>query len=441
MFKNFLKSLIAISALSALILPLIPANVEATLVGNTNNAILKFSNSITNPLESGVYKAGTAFSIDIIVDTRSQSVNAVSVIINYPSSLFNVSVDSTGSVFPMEALSTVAGGKITISRGVTGSVNTSNGKVATLNITGLSDTAPASDNFSFDFVAGDANRSNVFLADTQGTAVLSGVYNARFSIDGTPPANVTNFTAAPSSGQISLNWTNPTSDFSGTRILRKTGSSPANYNDGTVVYDSNGTSYIDTGLTNGTTYYYAAFSHDALLNYASGVQVSANPHDTIAPAAITTLSATALTGHTIRLNWTAVGDDNTVGTAVSYDIRYSTAAITAANFSSATQVSGAPTPQVSGSAETITLAGLSGDTTYYFAIKAIDDGSNAGAISNVVNARTYKTADLNNNGIVNAQDFSILLSFWGSTARPPADINQDGYVNTQDFSIMLSQWG
>ena len=441
MFKNFLKSLIAISALSALMLALIPVNVDATLVGNTNNAILKFSNGITNPLESGVYNVGTAFSIDIMVDTHSQSVNAASVIINYPSSLFNVSIDYTNSIFPMEALSTVAGGRITISRGVTGSVNTSNGRVATLNITGLSDTAPTSDNFSFDFVAGDANRSNVFLADTQGTAILSGVYNARFSIDGTPPANVTNFTATPASGQISLNWTNPTSDFSGTRILRKTGSSPANPNDGTVVYDNNGTSYIDTGLTNGTTYYYTAFSHDAVLNYASGVQVSANPRDTVAPAAITTLSATALTAHTIRLNWTAVGDDNTVGTATSYDLKYSTAVISAANFALLPPVSGEPTPQVSGSAETMTLTGLLGNTTYYFAIKAIDDGGNAGAISNVVNAKTYKTADLNNNDIVNAQDFSILLSYWGSTARPAADINQDGYVNTQDFSIMLAQWG
>jgi hypothetical protein len=130
-----------------------------------------------------------------------------------------------------------------------------------------------------------------------------------------------------------------------------------------------------------------------------------------------------------------------VGTTLNYDIRYSTAVITAVNFSLATQVSGpTPPPQVSGSAAAMTVTGFSGNTTYYFAIKAIDEASNAGAISNVVSAKTYKTADLNNNDIVNAQDFSILLSFWGSTAKPPADINQDGYVNTQDFSIMLAQW-
>ncbi|MBU1102671.1 hypothetical protein KJ853_03400 [Patescibacteria group bacterium] len=59
----------------------------------------------------------------------------------------------------------------------------------------------------------------------------------------------------------------------------------------------------------------------------------------------------------------------------------------------------------------------------------------------IVSGTSYQTADLNTNGVVNAQDFSILMSYWGSTTRPPADINQDGYVNAQDFSIMMSQWG
>ncbi len=98
------------------------------------------------------------------------------------------------------------------------------------------------------------------------------------------------------------------------------------------------------------------------------------------------------------------------------------------NFRSLTQ-DGSQTPSFSNNS----LCLLSGSTCNY-----ITGTWNSAAITV---SGTYKSADLNNNNIVNAQDFSILMSYWGSTARPPADINQDGYVNAQDFSIMMNQWG
>jgi hypothetical protein len=52
----------------------------------------------------------------------------------------------------------------------------------------------------------------------------------------------------------------------------------------------------------------------------------------------------------------------------------------------------------------------------------------------------YATADLNRDGVVNSVDAGILMSYWGSTARPLADINQDGVVNSVDAGIMMSQW-
>src|SRR5439155_7084174 len=45
----------------------------------------------------------------------------------------------------------------------------------------------------------------------------------------------------------------------------------------------------------------------------------------------------------IQVTWTAPGDDGTVGTATQYDLRYSTSAITAANFAAATRWSATPT--------------------------------------------------------------------------------------------------
>ncbi len=442
--KNILKSIILGIFLSAW--TLIPWSTNAGWVGNENNATLILSPG------AGTYRVGNTFAVDIFVNTRGQNVVAVSAYLNYNPSLFEVvSInDISDSIFgatnpdPKEAEKSIENiiGKVKITRGVpTPGFNTTNGKVATLNVRGKTDTAPSSDNFNFDFTAGSTIDSNVILNDGLGTDIISGAYNARFALDGTPPANVSSFTATPGDSQISLSWTNPGGDFTGVRILRKTGSYPADYNDGTMIYDSNGTSYVDTGLTNGITYYYRAFSHDAVLNYSSGVQISAAPQDGIAPGQITTLSATSLNSSSIRLNWTAVGDDGNSGTASSYDIRYSTSLINASNWSAATQVSGEPAPRVSGTAEIMTISGLSSNTTYYFAIKAVDESNNASPLSNVPSARTFRTADLSNDGFVNSVDFGIMMSYWGSTTKPAADINQDNIVNSVDFGIMMSQWG
>jgi hypothetical protein len=439
MIKNRKNIFIVIPLIISLIFLMVPNFGKAGWVGTQNNATLMLSPN------SGVYRASASFLIDILVNTHGQDVVVVAVYISYNTSLFQVaSIDTSNSIFTTEAEKIIdsINGVIKITRGIPApGVNVTNGKVATINIIGLTDAIPSSDNFNFQFTAGSTADSNIILNDGLGTDIMSGADNGRYTIDGIPPVNVSNFTATAGSGQVSLGWTNPASDFAGVKILRKTGSYPTSVTDGTVIYDSNGTSFADNGLTNGTTYYYKAYSRDIVLNYSSGAQVSATPQDNIAPAQIATLSATALTSRTIRLDWTAVGDDGTTGTATSYNIRYSTTTITSVNFTSAMQVSGAPTPKANGSAETMTVSGLSGNTTYYFAIKAVDEAGNASSISNVVNAKTYKTSDLNNDNIVNSVDFGILMSYWGSTARPPADINQDGATNSVDFGIMMSQWG
>ncbi|MDO8588626.1 MAG: carbohydrate-binding protein [Armatimonadota bacterium] len=105
----------------------------------------------------------------------------------------------------------------------------------------------------------------------------SGVQASATPVDTSPPVNVTNFTATPGDGQVSLSWTNPAGGFTGIKIRFKTTGYPTGPADGTQIYDSNGTSYNHTGLTNGTTYYYTAFAHDEVPNYASGAQASAVP--------------------------------------------------------------------------------------------------------------------------------------------------------------------
>jgi thermitase len=109
--------------------------------------------------------------------------------------------------------------------------------------------------------------------------------------------------------------------------------------------------------------------------------------DTIAPSAITNLAAIsgASTG-TVNLSWTAPGDDDgtpPTGTATSYLVRYSTASINASNWASATPVSDAiPTPSAYNTlGEHMTVTGLIPGTTYYFAVRALDEATNLGDIS------------------------------------------------------------
>lgn len=88
---------------------------------------------------------------------------------------------------------------------------------------------------------------------------------------------------------------------------------------------------------------------------------------------------------TLRFTWTATGDDGNVGTAAGYDLRYSTAPITDANWAAATPITAISTkvPLVAGSAESFQtiLTGLGSQTLYYFSIKARDEANNWGGAS------------------------------------------------------------
>jgi len=96
--------------------------------------------------------------------------------------------------------------------------------------------------------------------------------------DVVPPANVSNFQATSGDGQISLSWQNPSdSDFAGVKIQRSTSTYPLTKDDGQNIYDGSGTSHLDSGLTNGTRYYFTAFSYDSSSNYSSGAIASAIP--------------------------------------------------------------------------------------------------------------------------------------------------------------------
>jgi outer membrane protein assembly factor BamB len=96
---------------------------------------------------------------------------------------------------------------------------------------------------------------------------------------------VESFVALAGPTRNTLLWTNP-ADHDGVLVLRGTGATPNTapepgrryvlgeaVGNATVVYSdelSVASSYADTGLTNGTAYYYRVFNHDALYRYSPG---------------------------------------------------------------------------------------------------------------------------------------------------------------------------
>ncbi len=224
--------------------------------------------------------------------------------------------------------------------------------------------------------------------------------------DMTPPTAVILAAGMVTTTSVQLTWTSPGDDgITGTAAqynIRYSTSAitAANFALATAVTGAPiptvaGTSQSVTvsGLVPNTPYYFALKTADEVPNWSSLSNVvqattGAATGDMTPPAATTSLAAGAVTATSVQLNWTSPGDDGITGTAAQYDIRYSTSAITAANFELATTVTGAPTPAVAGTSQSVTVSGLIPNTPYYFAMKTADEVPNWSGLSNVVLATT-----------------------------------------------------
>ena len=122
---------------------------------------------------------------------------------------------------------------------------------------------------------------------------------------------------------------------------------------------------------------------------ANGANMEASVSvDDIPPANVTDLAVSTATTYSLTLTWTAPGDDGNNGTAAEYDIRYATSNIDNETWGFAIQASGEPAPGPAGSNETFVVGGLAAATTYYFALKAVDDAGNWANLSNIASGTT-----------------------------------------------------
>jgi len=240
---------------------------------------------------------------------------------------------------------------------------------------------------------------------------ISAVVTYTPAVDGTAPSAISDLAlSGATTSTIDLDWTAPGDDAGvGTATTYDIRYSTSAINDGnwasaTVVTGEPSPSVAGSsesmtvnGLSENTTYYFAIKTTDEESNESSisnipSLTTSVTP-DTTAPSDISDLTLSNATASTIKLTWTSPGDDAGVGTADSYDVRYSTSAISSGNWASATTVTGEPTPSVAGSSDTMTITGLSSNTTYHFAIKTSDEVPNESSISNAPSLATTAVAD------------------------------------------------
>lgn len=109
---------------------------------------------------------------------------------------------------------------------------------------------------------------------------------------GTTVGPVTGLTITPKNKKVQLKWSDPDETtftggkfgvWAGTVVVRKAGSTPVSTTDGTIVAASTThnqyaeTAFEDTGLANGTTYYYAVYAFSADGNASTPVTGEATP--------------------------------------------------------------------------------------------------------------------------------------------------------------------
>ena len=201
----------------------------------------------------------------------------------------------------------------------------------------------------------------VAAVNAVGTSPQSGEVSA--TPRATVPSAPSGLVASAGDGSVLLSWTVPTSDggspITGYNVYR--GTSPGGGAATPVASNVASSSFTDTGLTNGTTYYYKVAAVNAVGTSPQSGEASATPQTAVtAPSAPQGLTATGSNG-AVQLSWSAPASNGG-------------AAVTGYNVYRGKSAGGEGSTPVATNVTTtnFTDSPLTNGTTYYYTVKAIN---------------------------------------------------------------------
>jgi hypothetical protein len=126
--------------------------------------------------------------------------------------------------------------------------------------------------------------------------------------------------------------------------------------------------------------------------------------DQTPPGTVGDLRMDQITDQGGLLAWTAPGDDGSNGRATAYDMRISAQPITDLNFNQAQPLAATPQPDSGGLRQTYVMLGYTPGSTWFIAMKAVDEVGNWSGLSNVLTLVTHSSDATPSDAI---QDLSV----------------------------------
>lgn len=255
-----------------------------------------------------------------------------------------------------------------------------------------------------------------FNSGSATSITLYGAYNAgtgRFDdfvldqqVAGTIPAAPSGLTATASgANSITVNWTDNSSNETGFKLERKTGSG-GSWSEIAGSIAANTVTFPNTGLSASTTYFYRIRSYNAAGNSSYSNEASATTTATPPPAAPTALTATANGSSAINVSWTDNSNNET-----GFKLERKTG-------------SGGSWAEINGSiaanATTFSNTGLSASTTYFYRIRSFNAAGNS-SYSNEASATTTGGGGSLPANVLNLTNWKITLPIDGSDSGSDAD--------------------
>jgi subtilisin family serine protease len=106
--------------------------------------------------------------------------------------------------------------------------------------------------------------------------------------------------------------------------------------------------------------------------------------DTVPPATVSDLAVEFSAPDSVRLSWTAPGDDGGTGRAAAYDLRFTTSRSSIGSMDAGTTRLAAPAPGTAGASEGVTVPAVEPGVTCWYWLRTNDEAGNTSGCSNIV---------------------------------------------------------